>query len=184
MPEELDLIKEVAKRLDKAGIKYMLTGSMALSVYSTPRMTRDIDIIIKISASDVGKIVDLFRGDFYIDEPSVRQAVERRGMFNIIEHRSVIKVDFIVKKEGDFRDMEFSRRKQIDVEGTPVSIVAPEDLILSKLVWAKDSKSDLQLRDVREMLAEQTNLDKDYLDQWSEELGVKGLLEDTRKNER
>ena len=184
MADEISLIKEVASRLKQAGIDYMLTGSMALSVYSIPRMTRDIDIVIKISADDVGKIFDLFRGDFYIDEPSVRQSVERQGMFNIIEHRSVIKVDFIVKKEGKYRDMEFARREQIDVEGTPVSIVAPEDLILSKLVWAKESKSEMQLRDVQDMLAEQTNIDEDYLDKWSEELSVKGLLEDARQDER
>ncbi|MBK5226832.1 MAG: hypothetical protein JJD96_09830, partial [Thermoleophilia bacterium] len=46
MTDELDLINEVASRLENAGIKYMMTGSMAMAIYSTPRMTRDIDMVI------------------------------------------------------------------------------------------------------------------------------------------
>jgi hypothetical protein len=64
----------------------------------------------------------------------------------------VIKVDFIVRKQNEYRVEEFSRRQTIEIEGTPVSIVAPEDLLLSKLVWAKDTGSEMQLRDVRHML--------------------------------
>ncbi len=183
MTEELDLIKEVSSRLTKAGIEYMLTGSMALSVYATPRMTRDIDMIIQVSVDDVGKIIELFHHDFYIDEAGVRQAVQKRGMFNIIDNKSVIKIDFIVKGKEKYRALEFSRRQKVEVAGMPISIVAPEDLILSKLVWAKDSNSELQLRDVQEILAAQARLDNDYLDKWSEELGVMDLLRKAQANE-
>lgn len=183
MTDELELIKEVASRLGKAGIEYMMTGSMAMAVYASPRMTRDIDMIIQVSPEDAGKIVELFRDDFYIDEPSVRDAIRNRGMFNIIHNESIIKVDFIVRKDEEYRTLEFSRRQQIDIDGVLVSIVAPEDLILSKLVWGKQSNSELQLSDVRQMLAVLTDLDNDYLDKWSRELGVDGLLKKARENE-
>jgi hypothetical protein len=42
MNEEISILIDVTSRLEKAGIHYMMTGSMALAVYSTPRMTRDI----------------------------------------------------------------------------------------------------------------------------------------------
>ncbi|MHB9112359.1 MAG: nucleotidyl transferase AbiEii/AbiGii toxin family protein [Thermoleophilia bacterium] len=183
MTDELELIKYVASRLKEAGIEYMMTGSMAMAVYATPRMTRDIDMIIQVSTDDTGKIVSLFRDDFYIDETSVRQAVQNRGMFNIIHNKSIIKVDFIVRKDEKYRALEFLRRQQIDIEGVPVSIVAPEDLILSKLVWAKQSNSELQQRDVGQMLSVLGDLDNEYLDEWSGALGVEDLLNKAREHE-
>lgn len=183
MTEEIELIKDVASRLEKVGIYYMMTGSMAMAVYATPRMTRDIDVVIQVSPEDTGKIVKLFQDDFYIDEASVRQAVQNRDMFNIIHNECVIKFDFIVRKNEKYRVEEFSRRQQIDIEGVPIFVVAPEDLILSKLVWAKDSESELQLKDVRQMVAVLDGLDFDYLDEWAGELGVEILLAKVRSNE-
>jgi predicted nucleotidyltransferase len=183
MSEEIELIKEVAGRLKKAGIDYMMTGSMAMAVHSMPRMTRDIDVVIQVSPDDIIKIVKLFENDFYIDEGSVRQAIHNRDMFNIIHNESVIKVDFIVRKNEAYRIEEFSRRQQIDIEGVSVFVVAAEDLMLSKLVWAKDSESELQLRDVRQMVANLKNLDYDYMDKWAAALGVNGMLEKVQGNE-
>lgn len=182
MNEELELIKEVASRLEQAGIGYMMTGSMAMAVYTTPRMTRDIDIVIQVTYEDTKKIVELFQNDFYIDETSVRQAVENRGMFNIIHNESVIKIDFIIRKDEEYRLEEFARRQTVEIEGQPISVVAPEDLILSKLVWARQSDSELQLGDVRQMLTALNDIDDDYLKNWSEKLGVAELLEKARED--
>lgn len=183
MTDELDLIKDVTSRLNGAGIEYMMTGSMAMAVYSTPRMTRDIDIIIQVSPEDAGKIARLFRDDFYIDETNVRHAIQSRGMFNVIHNESIIKVDFIVRKDEEYRTLEFSRRKQIELGDGSISVVAPEDLILSKLVWARESNSELQLRDVNQMLAQLEDLDHEYLSRWSEKLEVESLLKKAQENE-
>ena len=48
MESEADVLKLVASRLNAAGIPYMVSGSMALNFYATPRMTRDIDIVVEI----------------------------------------------------------------------------------------------------------------------------------------
>jgi hypothetical protein len=59
-------------------------------------------------------------------------------------------------------------------------MISPEDLVLSKLVWAKDSRSELQFRDVRSIMALQPNLDWRYLDRWAIRLTVAGLLQELR----
>jgi len=179
----LDLLKRVAQKLEKAGISYMMTGSMALAIYAVPRMTRDIDIIIEASSEDALRIVDLFKDDFYIDPDSVQNAIRHKGMFNIIHNESVIKVDFIVRKDGDFRIEEFSRKKNMNIEGVRVSFVTAEDLILSKLVWAKRTDSELQLRDVRQILNSVKDIDTTYLDKWAKELGVLDILSKANEHE-
>jgi len=84
----------------------------------------------------------------------------------------VIKLDFIVRKESVYRKLEFERRKRVEMEGVPVWIRAPEDLILSKLDWAKDSHSELQLGDVKNLLHTLKNIDQTYLKKWIDALGL------------
>jgi hypothetical protein len=84
MTEELQLLKDIAGRLNGAGVEYMMTGSMALAFYANPRMTRDIDIIIHVAPNDANAILDLFQRDFYLDPGSVQQAIRNHGMFNAI----------------------------------------------------------------------------------------------------
>jgi hypothetical protein len=89
---------------------------------------------------------------------------------------SGVKVDFIVRKSSEFRQVEFARRQPIAIAGTRTWIVSCEDLILSKLVWALDSRSELQLRDIRQLLAEA--IDLDYIRIWAPQLGVTALLDE------
>ncbi len=183
MDEQLEFMKLIALRLDSAGIPYMLTGSMAMAIYSTPRMTRDIDLVVAVTSADVDKIVGLFSGDCYIDKDSVRQAVHTHGMFNIIHNDWVLKADFIIRKNEEYRRKEFARRRNMDVEEMAVSVVTAEDLILSKLIWGKRSQSDLQLNDVRQIISTVTKLDWKYLQDWAVDLGVDDLLRKVSKNE-
>lgn len=175
MSEEIEVLKLVTGRLAAAGIPYMVTGSIATNFYAVPRMTRDIDVVVELREQDVDRIVALFQADFYIDRDAVAQAVQLRGMFNIIHTVHVLKVDCIVRKDSDYRQVEFSRRRAVSVEGHPFHLVAPEDLILSKLDWVRNVRSEVQLSDVRNLLASVENLDRDYLKHWAEKLGLSAL---------
>lgn len=176
MDEQLEFVKQIASRLRSAGLEYMMTGSMAMAIYTTPRMTRDVDIVLECGAADVDAIVALFTPDCYIDRAAVAEAVGSQGMFNIIHNEWIIKCDFIVRKDDVYRKTEFARRREIDVDGVLLTVVTPEDLILSKLQWARESGSELQRRDVRELLRAKMSLDGDYLNDWAARIGVSGLL--------
>ncbi len=180
MDEQLDFVKEIARRLDSAGIPYMLTGSMALAMYVTPRMTRDIDVVVELSPQDVKRFWQQFAEDCYVDEKSVIDAVSHIDMFNIIHDRWLIKVDFIVRKADAYHKTEFTRRTQIDIGGVQVFIVAPEDLILSKLLWSKDSGSAMQQDDVVQLIKAIENLDWAYMERWASALKIGEELRSVR----
>lgn len=184
MPEELEqltVLKTVASRLNQAEIPYMVTGSMALNFYAQPRMTRDIDIVVKIEPEDTDEIYNLFKEDFYIDKGGLLRAAKNRKLFNIIHKESVMKVDFIVRKDDDYHRKEFSRRRRVSFEGIKLSIVAPEDLILSKLLWVKESQSEFQLRDVGNLLEHVSSLNYTYLKRWAKRLDLVTLYEKALK---
>ena len=177
MSQELDLLKIVCERLSVAGIDYMITGSTAGNFYAVPRMTRDIDLVVEVRKEDTDKLVKLFKNDFYIERESILEAIRQQGMFNIIHNDYVIKLDFIIRKNTSYRILEFQRRKKMNIEGTNIWVVSPEDLILSKLCWAKDSFSEIQLRDVKNLLSVDKNMDTLYLEQWIHLLGLEKIYE-------
>ena len=142
MQNELDIVRDVSQRLDRAGIAYMLTGSMAMNYYAQPRMTRDIDVVVALAPADADKIVDLFRADYYVSEEAVRDSISAESIFNLIHNESVIKVDCIVRKNTPYRRVEFDRRKQIKIDDFSTWIASKEDLIISKLFWAMPPVTD------------------------------------------
>ena len=178
MDEQLDFVRLIAERLTSIGVEYMLTGSMAMAAYGNPRMTRDVDIVTECSGQDADAIVRLFEEDCYINRDAVLEAIANRSMFNIIHNEWIIKAGFIVRKDDPYHQTEFGRRREITVAGSPLVVVAPEDLILSKLKWAQESQSELQMRDVRELMATGIALDREYLEQWAQTLGVRASLQD------
>src|SRR5205814_2664654 len=172
---EIDIVRDISRRFEKADIPYMLTGSMAMNYYAQPRMTRDIDVVIAIGPEDIGRVAALFRPDYYVSEENIRESVARESIFNLIHQESVIKVDCIIRKRTQYRRMEFDRRQRISILDFNTFIANKEDLIISKLAWAKDSHSEIQLSDVRNLLA--TGYDAAYLQHWTRELGLDNLLQ-------
>jgi hypothetical protein len=172
---EIDIVRDISHRFEQAGIPYMLTGSMAMNYYAQPRMTRDIDVVIAISPYDVGRVVSLFRPDYYVSEESIRESLMHESIFNLIHQDSVIKVDCIIRKRSEYRRAEFKRRQRISILDFTTFIVSKEDLIISKLFWAKDSHSEIQMRDVKNLLA--TGYDTEYLERWTRELDLNNLLQ-------
>ncbi len=179
--EELGVLKEVTRRLDGANIAYMITGSIAANLYTIPRMTRDIDIVVELSDRDVDRFIRIFQKDFYLEPQTIRAAVGKKGMFNLIQNEFVVKVDFIVRKDSPYRRMEFSRRRKISVDDLDLYVVAPEDLILSKLEWANQTQSEVQLTDVRNLLQSVKRLNRRYLVRWAKQLGIESLYQKVKK---
>jgi hypothetical protein len=181
MQNELDVLRDVSRRLESAGIAYMLTGSMAMNYYAQPRMTRDIDIVLQIDSSNVGNLVRLFTPDYYVSTEAVTQSVANKSMFNLIHQESIIKVDCMVRKDNPYRLAEFERRLPVKIADFSTWIVSKEDLILSKLYWARDSRSERQLSDVKNLVA--TSCDFAYISHWARQLGVADLWAEVAKNE-
>ena len=180
MHEQVAVLQHITHHLEQAGIPYMLSGSTAMNYYAQPRMTRDIDLVVEIQVADTARLVVQLGEDYYFDEEAAQAAIQHESLFNLLHHASLVKIDCIVRKSHPYRRMEFSRRRRVDFGGFPVWIVSPEDLLLSKLDWLKDSRSEMQFKDVRNLIDSVPQLDWAYLCHWAERLGILSLLEEAR----
>ncbi len=166
--------------MDEAGVEYMLTGSIAAGLYGQPRMTRDIDIVAVLYPAHAVRLVGRLEPEFTCDIETVRDAIAARRIFSVVHAASVYKVDIIVRADQEYEIEKFERRRRTEVAGQSMWVISAEDLVLSKLVWAKDSRSELQLRDVRSIIALQPNLDWTYMNRWALRLTVGTLLAEVR----
>lgn len=178
MKNELDIVADLSTKLQQLGIPFMLTGSMALNYYAEPRFTRDIDFVLLLTPAEVPVLVSALRDEYYISEEDVMQAVLRRSIFNVIHTEAVVKADCIVRKESEHARAEFERRRPVTIGAANTFVVSKEDLILAKLSWARSSRSQIQMTDVKNLLP--LGYDREYVDDWAEKLGISDLLKECR----
>jgi hypothetical protein len=165
----LSFFKKIITVLHECDIDYMLSGSIALSFYTNPRASRDFDFIINLQKKDIDTFINYFKEGFYCDKDAIMEAVENRGMFNIIDHHSGFKADFMILKDQPFRITEFSRRLKNTFFEIPIWTVSAEDLFISKLIWIQDYQSGMQIDDLMH-LKNYKNLDFIYINNWVKEL--------------
>jgi hypothetical protein len=177
--EQTAVLKDVISRLEDSGIRYMLTGSLAVGVYSEPRMTRDVDIVLEIDSAEGHRLFERLAPAYYCDAGALHRAVAQKRLFNVIHQQELVKVDLIVRPNAPYDDMAFGRRRRLTFLGLELWVISPEDLILAKLRWAKSTRSDFQLRDVHLVLAT-AELDEAYLQDWATRLDVTDLLQELR----
>jgi predicted nucleotidyltransferase len=169
-----DVFERVLSALEKAGIPFMLTGSFASSFYGAPRATQDIDLVIDPTAEQIREFVALLpRDEFYADKRAAVEAVRHEGQFNVIDLRTGWKVDLIIRKSRPFSLEEFGRRARGTVEGVELPIATAEDVIISKMEWARMGESARQMEDAARMLRIRSmDVDREYVERWVRELDL------------
>ena len=173
------LIRKVIQTLEDAGIEYMVTGSVASSLQGEPRSTHDIDLVVVLGESAAQKLVEAFPlPDFYLSEPSILDAIDTGGMFNIIDTSEGDRIDFWLLTDEPFDQSRFSRKYAEDVMGFSLQVSSPEDTILAKLRWAQLSGgSEKQFADaLRVYEIQYGKLDLDYIADWATVLDVELAL--------
>jgi len=185
------VVSKLGVVFDALGIRYVVGGSVASSLYGIPRVTRDVDLVADVRLTHADAIARALAEEFYVDADMIREAVRHRSSFNVIHFATMFKADVFVLK-GDawsLEEMSRARIEELDVPGGTAAIrfASPEDTLLHKLVWYEMGNriSDRQWGDVLGMLDVQGDaLDHEYLDRWAPVLGVVELLARARQEQR
>jgi hypothetical protein len=173
-----ELLVLIVRVLEEHGIEYMLTGSIVSSLQGEPRSSHDVDIVISIQPNVAETLASLFLfPEFYLDKQMILDAIRFRSSFNLLHPSSGNKVDFWILKNSSFDASRFSRKQKEEMFGIAMWVSSPEDTILSKLDWAKQSGgSEKQFGDALGVYEVQFyNLSASYLNEWVVKLGVEEL---------
>lgn len=180
---QAELLRYLADVFEGLGIPYMVGGSHAAMYYGEPRLTRDVDIIARLTLDDLSPMLQRFPLDqYYVDAEAAREAVRTSGQFNIIHPASGLKVDVYVNPDTPYDQARLARRHKLPLApGIDAWFARPEDVILYKLLYARDG-GELHLRDVVGIIrVSGPDLDERYLAEWAGRLGVQGAWERARQ---
>jgi hypothetical protein len=174
----VEALKAVTASLEIAEVEYVIVGSVAASAWGVARTTRDVDMVAMLRSEDLARLIESLDLDhFYIPVEDARRSVREGGSFNVLHPESGGKVDvFVGDPSNDFTRSTLRRRVRESVFGLSLWVATAEDVILAKLRWRLQTRSEVQWRDCTEIAGSQA-LDRSYLRLWAPELGVLEDLE-------
>jgi len=161
--------------LERLGLPYCITGSVAASVYGEPRLTADVDVVLLLRAEDIAALRAAFPEGLYYLPPDETLRLElarsSRGHFNVIHHASQFKADVYLAGHDPLHAWALEWRRKIDLAGASAWIAPPEYVIVRKLEYLREGGSDKHARDIRFVLAA-TPVDLDFI---GHEVRARGL---------
>ncbi len=174
MSEFVQTFAAILRKIEEAGLDYMVVGSVASMAYGQARLTNDIDIVIEIPVAMARHLPKIFPAPEYYLPPEeiLSQEVINRGQFNLLHIPSGLKADFVVRKHSPHGTAEFQRRKRLEfIKDLAIWIAAPEDVILKKLVYFQEGRSPKHVDDIRAILAG-VDVDTSYINHWVHRLDL------------
>lgn len=184
--DQEQLLKAITTLLQKARIPYMVTGALSVIFYGRPRASHDINFVIEAEEKNVGSLIKTFLSlphkEFIIDTTLIKDAVIHKNMFNLLHLPTMLKLDFFLLKNEEFDKSRFERKKTLNIFGRPMTFASPEDTILIKLLWYKDTKIEKHLVDAAFVYQiQKRGLDGKYLDFWTKKQKTMKLLKQLKK---
>ncbi|MGH7975483.1 MAG: hypothetical protein ACREDS_09280 [Limisphaerales bacterium] len=174
---EPELFLLFVRPLNKAGIRYVVSGSVAAIFYGEPRLTHDVDFVVFLNANDIQKLLEAFpEKDFYLPpKETILSEIARtnNGHFNLIHRNTGFKADFYPTGRDELNAWAFRGKREVEFENEKIILAPPEYVIVRKLEYFREGHSEKHLRDIRAMLAVSgEQLDRASLNEWIQRLGL------------
>lgn len=175
--DQLKLLKSVSSFLEKNKIPYMITGAWSAIFYGRPRASHDIDFVVELNPGDVEKVLSALNDlsdDFLVQPESIKEAIDTKGLFQIVHLPTMLKLDFWLLTDEEFDKARFKRRKKVEILDQEMEMASPEDTIIQKLRWYSQGEIEKHLIDAAFVYQiQKKSLDEKYLELWIGKLGLK-----------
>lgn len=182
MPEP-ELFLLFVRPLNRAGIRYVVGGSVAAIFYGEPRLTHDVDFIVFLNHDDLRLLREAFpASDFYVPplETMLQEmAREHSGHFNLIHRNTGFKADLYPTGRDEMNAWAFRGKRAVEYEGDTVMLAPPEYVIVRKLEYYREGHADKHWRDIRAILeVSGEELDRSLLHEWIHRRGLNAVWRD------
>jgi hypothetical protein len=163
--------------LNHAGIEYVVTGGLAAVVYGHPRLTLDVDLVLRLASDAVADFAALWPpAQFYC--PPI-EAIDREcaraehGHFNLVHHETAMRADVYLAGADELQSWALANPVAREIEGEAVQFAPIEYVIVNKLRYFDLGGSDRHLRDIGRMIQiSGSMIDGPTLQRWIGHLGL------------
>ncbi len=172
-------LSAVADALEQNNVIYAVTGSLASSLHGEYFESMDVDIVLIASPADALNAASQLAPRFYAPAEMLSDAASRGSIANVIDNQTGLKVDLSFIGVDSYMRQVLQRRIRSRIGSDPREFwfVTPEDIILMKLVWRKDTQSAKQWENALGVARmKNVNMDWKYLFEQARTLGVEADL--------
>ena len=138
-------LRRIVEALDAAGIPYALAGGLAVSIYTTPRATEDIDLLI--TRSDLERVVHSLQPAGF--RPAGRPMPVAGGRLEIqrltkVDGTDLLPLDLLIPTDPALTAL-IADRASLSLEGRPVQVIGLAALrTLKRLRGSALDRADLE----------------------------------------
>ena len=123
--------KELLNLFKKHNVKYLVVGGYAVMLYTEPRFTKDLDLLISVEIKNATAVYNALK-EFGATLADLKvKDFSREGYFYQMG-RPPMRVDILMSIPGVKFSSAWSRRKQLTIDGIKMNFISKEDLIASK----------------------------------------------------
>jgi hypothetical protein len=174
---EPELFLQFVRPLNRAGIRYVVSGSVAAIFYGEPRLTNDVDCIVFLNPDGCRKLFEAFPAtDFYVPPLEIILAEmgrEKNGHFNLIHHATGFQADFYPPGRDDMNAWAFRGKRTMDFAGETIPLAPPEYVIVRKLEYYREGHAEKHIRDIRAIInVSGEQLDYAVMREWIQRKGL------------
>lgn len=179
MTPQDSLTLQVADALSACGIPYLLAGSFASNYYGIPRSTEDADFVLQLAGGAGADFAGKLGTGFEFDPQLSFETVTGTYRQYLRHVKTAFKIELFMLTKDAHDQERFARRREQNLYGRKVWLLSPEDVIVSKLRWARTKDKD----DVKDVMSVQRDkLDWGYIGKWCREHGTLALMEEIRRS--
>jgi len=154
-----ELLSDLAAALAAIGARWYVFGAQAALVWGRPRLTTDVDVTIKCPASTDHLVRTLDASGFSLRIDATETFIRTTRVVPLEHRASGLALDVVLAGPG-LEDLFLERAVPVDVAGTVVPFISPEDLIVTKLLAGREK----DIEDLRGVLSERgSGLDVDQI---------------------
>lgn len=166
-------LRDLVTALERSGVDYMIVGSLASSAHGEPRSTQDVDVVVRLTRTDVRDLARQFPEDeFYFDGDMALDAIARGSQFNVVDMRTAWKADLIIAR-GEFTHTELRRRVRVRYGDVEMWVASPEDVVVAKMDWVHQGAGGRQIEDAAGVIRTcGESFDRAYVEAWVSRLGL------------
>ncbi|HEY2838544.1 MAG TPA: DUF6036 family nucleotidyltransferase [Pirellulales bacterium] len=159
---------DVVDLLEQQSVRYVLIGALAASLRGQPRVTADVDLVIRADVARALRLISsLATSRFEPLLPDVEEVVKRSLIVPLRHRYTGVKVDMALGLSG-FEQQLIDRAEDVTIAGLSIRVATAEDLLLMK-VLARRPRDDQDIHGI--IAARGATMDWDYCRRVARDLG-------------
>jgi hypothetical protein len=176
-----EAILAVVKGLKNAGIDYMLVGGHVAVTYGVPRLTKDADFVVELGQASISELGKRLLPGIVLDSQASFESATGTTFYRLKTRDGSYVIEIFLLSDDPHDKERFARRRPVKVLGEFMDLPTPEDLIVTKLRWAKRAMREKDVGDARFLIATRTaTLDWPHIERWADRHGTRELLDKIR----